>query len=59
MVQWVVRTVLGVLMVSIAAEDHSVVVGNAEIARQMAKSPKSHAHRRPIQNVGKRSANQK
>jgi len=46
-------------MVSIAAEDHSVVVGNAEIARQMAKSPKSHAHRRPIQNVGKRSANQK
>ena len=46
-------------MVSIAAKDHSVVVRNAKIARQMAKSPKAHAHRSPIQNVGKRSTNQK
>ena len=59
MVQWVVGTVLGVLMVSIATEDHSVVVRNAEIARQLAKSPKSHAHQRQSQNVGKRSPNQK
>ena len=46
-------------MVSIASKDHSVVVRIAKIARQMAKSPKGHAHGCPIQNVRKRSANQK